>query len=265
MTRLKRLQGHYGLRPDGILGPATLTAFETAAGLEVPSSLSSLLVSRKSISAIVRFEIGSAAHYRRELTAPGWPGGASGVTVGIGYDLGHQKQKQRIEAVWKQYIAPWELEELLDCAGLTGGAAETWLRTTRLLRDVEIPLEAAREVFYRRTLPDYAKKTRRAFPGVEHLSADAQGALLSLVYNRGTSMSGERRREMRQIRESCRRLSAGRILQTLARTEIAAAIREMRRLWIGKNLDGLMRRREKEAVLVEWSDREYAVGEVVAL
>ena len=35
------------------------------------------------------------------------------------------------------------------------------------------------------------ERTRAAFPGVDALPADAQGALVSLVYNRGPGMTGE--------------------------------------------------------------------------
>lgn len=259
--RLKRLQRHYDLVPDGILGPVTLTAIERAAGLEPPRSLR---VSRKSIEMIVRFEISSETHYRRELMSPIWPGGASGVTIGVGYDLGYRTWKQ-VERDWKRLVSCGDLDEIVDCSGLTGENAEDCLDTTELLRSVKISLEAARQVFYAVSLPEYAKRTRRAFPGVKLLPADAQGALLSLVYNRGTAMGGARRREVKQIREKCRLLLIGRILATLALTEIAAEIREMKRLWRGKNLDGLIKRREKEARLVEGSDREYGPEELVSL
>ncbi len=257
-TRLKRLQRHYGLSPDGILGPVTLTALERAAGLDLPWSLK---VSRKSIDMIVRIEISSAAYYRRELMNPTWPGGASGVTVGIGYDLGYRTWKQ-INRDWRDHLGRSELGQLTQCQEITGENARDWLRTTWALRSVEIPLEAAREVFYGSTLPEYAKRTRRAFPGVELLPADAQGALLSLVYNRGTAMGGARREEMKSIRLVLESPAAGTKYQLLV---IADRVRAMKRLWLGKNLDGLLRRREKEAVLVEKSDREYGPEELVAL
>ena len=78
-----------------------------------------------------------------------------------------------------------------------------------------------------------------AYPGV------VQGALLSLVFNRGTSLQGGRREEMRKIREL---LATGSTKeQTLE--EIATQFRKI--LWIGKGLDGLVIRREREARWVE--------------
>jgi GH24 family phage-related lysozyme (muramidase) len=52
----------------------------------------------------------------------------------------------------------------------------------------------------------------------------------------------DRRREMRAIRDAV----ADEDLQ-----EIADQLRSMKRLWEGKNLDGLLTRREAEAQLVE--------------
>ncbi len=80
------------------------------------------------------------------------------------------------------------------------------------------------------------------FPGIAELPPDAQGALVSLVFNRGTSMEGDRRAEMRAIRDA---------VPSSDLQEIADQLRSMKRLWINKGLDGLLRRREEEAKLIE--------------
>jgi len=70
------------------------------------------------------------------------------------------------------------------------------------------------------------------------------GALVSLVYNRGTSTDPAglpgARKEMRDIRDA---VAAGRF------TDIPAALRAMKRLWPEGN--GLRDRREREAKLFE--------------
>ena len=60
-------------------------------------------------------------------------------------------------------------------------------------------------------------------------------------------MNGDRRREMREIRDAIARtdLQMPRMLET-----IAASIESMIRLWVGKRLNGLIRRRKAEAALV---------------
>jgi len=55
-------------------------------------------------------------------------------------------------------------------------------------------------------------------------------------------MVGERRLEMRAIRD---------VVPQKNLPEIAALLRSMKRLWVGKGLDGLLKRREAEAKLVE--------------
>jgi GH24 family phage-related lysozyme (muramidase) len=110
------------------------------------------------------------------------------------------------------------------------------------VRDVVIPKGAATDVFHGYTLPKEYEKTMKAFPGARNLHPDVQGALVSLVYNRGTAMDGDRFREMRDIR-GC--VASGDI------RGIAAALRRMKRLWERKGLGGLLRRRDAEADLVE--------------
>ena len=69
-----------------------------------------------------------------------------------------------------------------------------------VVKAIEVAFEDARKVFSENTLPRFAASTRKAYPGVELLFPDAQVALLSLAYNRGTSMSGARRKEMSAIK-----------------------------------------------------------------
>src|SRR5262249_40302876 len=95
--------------------------------------------------------------------------------------------------------------------------------------------------------PAAQKQTEAAFPGVDALPADAQGALVSLIYNRGPRMTDrdpkvQDRREMRAIRDA--------VLAGDLKT-IAAQLRSMKRLWEGKGLGGLLKRRDAEADLVE--------------
>jgi GH24 family phage-related lysozyme (muramidase) len=104
----------------------------------------------------------------------------------------------------------------------------------------------AERVFLDRSVPTYAKQTATAFPGLEKLPPDAQGALISLVYNRGPRLADrdpkvEDRREMRAIRDAV----ANGDLQT-----IADQLRAMKRLWEGKQQGGLLKRRDAEADLV---------------
>jgi hypothetical protein len=210
----------------------------------------SLTVSKKAIDMIVTFEIGSKTNYKTKLERPIWPGGSSGVTIGIGYDLGFNSQNQ-IRADWGQRVSDGDLAKLLTASKVTGQAAKALVGG---LQSVRIPLDDATAVFQSRTLPRFARDTRTLYPGIELLPADAQGALLSLVFNRGTSTTGDRRREMKAIKAHV-------VAKDLAK--IADEIVAMKRLWIGAGLDGLLRRRDDEARLVRTARTTYPADELV--
>lgn len=74
---------------------------------------------------------------------------------------------------------------------------------------------------------------------------NAQAALVSLVFNRGSSLASASRVEMRHLRDLVSRRDY---------REIAAQITAMKRLWESKGPDGLLKRREAEARLVEQAD-----------
>jgi GH24 family phage-related lysozyme (muramidase) len=169
-----------------------------------------------------------------------WPGGSSGITIGIGYDLGYVTVDQ-FESDWEPYLSTDALARLKTAIGKTGIAAKN---RAPQFSDIRIAPQDAERVFFDRTLPLHALRTEQALPGVTELPDDAQGALLSLVFNRGTSMVGDRRLEMRAIRDA---------VPNKDLPEIADQLRSMKRLWVGKGLDGLIRRREAEARLVDSS------------
>jgi hypothetical protein len=124
------------------------------------------------------------------------------------------------------------------------------------LKAISIPFEVASQVFYKSTLPRYASSTRATYPGVEKLPADAQGMLLSLVYNRGAKLTGPARAEMAAIKP----LVAGGVKNLDA---IADQFESMVRLW--PDLPGLRKRREREAELIRESDRTYGADELIRI
>jgi GH24 family phage-related lysozyme (muramidase) len=177
------------------------------------------------------------------MNQPGaWPGGASGITIGIGYDLGYVTVDQ-FESDWGEFLTAAVRERLKAVVGLTGLKAKN---RAAGCADIKVRRTDAEEVFRKRTIPRYELLTMQAFPGLADLPPEVQGALVSLVYNRGASMvdkpGEDRRREMRAIRDA---------VEEEDLQEIADQLRSMKRLWEGKGLDGLLARREAEARLVE--------------
>ena len=83
----------------------------------------SLTVSKKGLKQLVKHEISSAAYYRKFLSHPVWPGGRSGITIGIGYDLG-QNNEQRIRKDWIIREFYVHQERLVIVSGLKEDAAK---------------------------------------------------------------------------------------------------------------------------------------------
>src|SRR4051794_7077807 len=121
-----------------------------------------------------------------------WPGESSGITIGAGYDLGFCAAEQ-FEEDWSPYLTSDQIKRLKDVIGISGDAAR---RRAGEFRDIRIEKADAGEVFKQRDLPRYSEQTEKAFPGVDQLPPKVQGALVSLVFNRGPGMDGDRRREM---------------------------------------------------------------------
>lgn len=169
-----------------------------------------------------------------------WPGGESGITLGFGCDIGADPTSLDY---WREELTPEELDTLSQAKGVTGDRARS-MQT--MFSGIKITPSQALRVFYRYTLPVEIAKTKAAFPGAEQLPPSALGALVSVVFNRGTSRKGARRVDMQDIYDILR---DG--VQTGDLALLAQQFRDMKHLWEGTGLDGLITRREREAKLVE--------------
>ena len=201
-----------------------------------------MLISQDAIDLIVEQEVSSRKAYEKIYCRPTWPGGKSGVTIGIGYDVGTSvKDKNELWEDWRGYIPDEMIRALEPCIGVTGQAAKELLSD---VDEVNITWDQAMKEFLENELPTYYDLCLLALPNFQKLSLDCKGALVSLVYNRGASFNneGDRYREMRNIK-------ADMMAQNFV--DIPVQFRSMKRLWVGKNQDGLLVRREKEAALFE--------------
>lgn len=200
-------------------------------------------LSERAFSLILQHESGGHDYYVRFGARPHWPGVSSGVTIGMGFDLGYRSQAELTD-YFKEHLGHDAVARLAVASGTHAGQGsaavkriKTWLAE---LADIEVPWTVALQVLRDKEAPHQSSITERTFGPVEGLPDDAFGALVSLVFNRGPSMQGERRREMRAIRDS------------LAASDFAAVpahIRAMKRLW--PDVPSLQKRREDEAELFE--------------
>ncbi len=202
-------------------------------------------ISRDAVNLIVRNEVSNEAAYRHSLESPTWPGGASGVTIGIGYDIGYVSADEFM-ADWTGLLSGDVLARLRNCAGIKGAPAS---RLISSLADIDVPWEAAKQVFEHASLLKSKLATIRAFPSSIYLSPDSFGALVSLVFNRGSDTRDlPRRHEMYLVAQA---MENGQV------SLVPGLILAMRKVWEddeGNALPGfagLITRREEESALFD--------------
>lgn len=222
-----------------VLVPAVLevqAAVQELAAAAPPGASTTWAGAEVATALIIRWEIGSPELYARKWEGVICPGGISGPTIGVGYDLGHQTSAD-IRSAWAEHP---DVERLASASGVVGDTAcRTWAATHR---DIRTDFPFAERVFLAATLPAYHAAAARALDtGWESLSPHAQAGLTSLGYNRGWSMRGDRNREKRSIRDDCAPVGDADC--------VASQLRAMKRLW--PTVRGLRDRREDEARTVE--------------
>lgn len=237
---VKSVQKFLNLDDDGKDGKITWDAILKALKIsEIQQSPIELPLSEKAFNLVLQYEVGGGKnYYNKYLKKPTWPQGASGVTIGIGYDLGYNTIEQ-FDKDWRKLLPEEDFIALSKTIGVKGVSAKQYISK---LSEINILWDAALIVFQSNTLPRFIKETLKAFPQADKLHPDAFGALVSLVFNRGGSTVGDSRKEMFNIKA---------LVIKKDYKGIAKEIRAMKRLWVGKGLDGLLVRREDEAKLVE--------------
>lgn len=198
------------------------------------------------VAFIAREETGGLAYYDALTRWPHYPGLSSGITIGVGYDLRFNTEKD-FRKNWGSYLAPDILEELVRDIGKPG----TKKRSQELKkRGIQVPFKAAWKVFINKTLPRFHEDTRSIYPSLDTLPLLCRCALVSIVFNRGNSLEGSRRSEMRTIRDILIKASNP-VLESSERKRILRDVEDeivaMQRLWGPET--GLYKRRQGEANL----------------
>jgi hypothetical protein len=196
-------------------------------------------ISADAINMIIRFETaGGRENYEARLSHPMWFEGPSGVTIGMGYDLGYTTEDQ-FRKDWSSTLPAAVIDRLASTAGIKGAPARD---LAAKLSDISVRWEDALAVFGGTVVPRWVGMLDRALPNAKELPPDSFGALVSLIYNRGASFKsqGDRFKEMRAIAE---------LADSRNFALIPEQIRGMKRLW--PEMKGLQERRELEAKLFE--------------
>lgn len=199
------------------------------------------MIPQQCIDFIITEETGGRAYYNKFACNPVWPGGASGITIGVGYDLG-QNTLADLKATWGALLGDAVIQQLSAAIGIKGSDANK-ARLQALVaqfKSITIPFDDVVQVFTQKSLPTYEKITLNAFPGLEKLNGLCIGAMVSLVYNRGAGLSGPSRTEMQAIHD---------LIESGKPDGVPAQFTSMKRLW--PNAPGLQKRRDAEAQMFQ--------------
>lgn len=196
-------------------------------------------ISQAAFDLIVEEETGGQSYYHRTEQSTDWPGGASGVTIGCGYDCGYATVAE-ITADWGDKLPRPMVAALCQVAGVHGSPASSHAHELRNI--VDVPWAVALDVFQNRDVPKWEKTVSDSLENIDKLSGDSFGALVSLAFNRGASFHniGDRYIEMRNIAA---------LMRAQQFSEIPAQFEKMKRLW--PNVSDLRHRRDHEAALFQ--------------
>jgi len=243
---LARLHAYAGMDPELLAqararregGFAPRGSSESAAPNLPPSQR---VLSDAAYQAIIVFEVSGEAVYTARYQHPLWPGGRSGVTIGVGYDLGYATTGD-VQRDWGDVLPAGSLGQLAAVIGKTGTqlSADQMNALVAPVRGVTVDFPSANRVFRTRSAPLYTALTEHSLANTDQLNGDSLGALVSLVYNRGASFDtlGDRYTEMRAIRD---------LMKAANFAPIPDQFRSMARLW--PDAKGLQDRRRLEADL----------------
>ncbi len=247
--RNRGLTGLAALPPQGGIIPASLRTLPPALGkpaklaaeATAPPAASGLKIAPEAKDLIIEFEVSSPSIYTQRHQSPTWPGGNSGVTIGVGYDLGWSSAAAFTKA-WSGILAETQTGVLAPVCQKKADEAHSQVGQPAI-KAVRVTWDQASAQFDRH-LPQFIGETAGAFANCDGLSAESLGALVSLVYNRGSDHSNTPRRvEMFNIAT---------LMAAKNYAAVPAQIRAMKRLWQDvQGAEGLIERRELEAKLFE--------------
>lgn len=193
---------------------------------------------------------------------PHWPSSKSGLTIGMGYDLDHQNDGL-LKKEWGSVLSPDALAKLsdytptLDVKGRPRPKKKKPSKAAVVAtRDVVVRYEDAVKVYEEKVLPRYRAMANDAFPALPALDPYTEGAIISMVYNRGPSYTKKgdkrasdlRKKHFMEIREAVFKHDT---------KAIAAVLRKMKSEHTDPSTKkGLHRRRDSEAKLIEDHQKE---------
>ena len=229
-TIVKGFQAANGLVADGVVGPSAREALLPHHRARNEHLLQTIATEMPGFRGDLNW-----VHLREGHNGkPYWPGGASGVTLDPGIDLGHAKP-EFVRSFQGVLFSADQWQQLEMVVGLKGEEAKNTLASIPALQAIRISSAAAEQVLPYAAKPYWEGIVSR-FPSLadEHTLATVQTVLLSLSYNRGYGNKG--------LEVLSAPLSDGNW------PEVASVVGNMQQ---DHSLEGIRNRRRWEAALIE--------------
>jgi hypothetical protein len=178
---VRSLQNEKGLAVNGVAGPEVWQALEPAAPAPHPA-----VKNLKGFHGNLNWIHAREGHAGRAY----WPGGASGVTLDPGVDLGHAKTSL-VEEAFDGILLQDQFEAVRKVFGIKGESAKKVLKDDPVLQSIRIS-NAQAEMVFPYVIEPYWESISRRFPILQEADTpgSVQTALLSLAYNRGSRNRG---------------------------------------------------------------------------
>ncbi len=187
---------------------------------------------------IIESEVGGRRQYERNPHPEAPDARYSGITQGLGYDNSTVKP-DLIATDWMS-LGLIASKRLAATHPYTGKAAQQHLHE---VIDITVPWDNARNVFVKVDIARVDAACKRTYQGFTELRPKAKDAVRSLVFNRGNSINGTTRTEMRDLQPAIAKQDYH---------QMAALFRKMVRVWLGTEIyNGMKTRRYAEAKLIE--------------
>ncbi len=221
---VKAFQEAEGLEADGVVGAATWEALAKHSEHTKP-----LVIDTSKMLPGFRGDIMWVHRREGHAGKPYWPGGASGVTLDPGLDLGHARP-ELIAETYEPRLDEEQLAAIGRVLGVRGQSAKAALkREKEVLDTIHVTrLEAIKMMPF--VASSYWQAVVEGFPGLERPATpgEVHTVMLSLAYNRGAANPGLN--ILKGPIFAGEWVRVGKLVASMQQTHSQAGIRKRRRL-----------------------------------